>query len=249
MSRLDDARRFAEVVRKLTSPDDLNRVVEEICREIGFRRFGYGHHYDHNVGITEAFFHHNYPENWSEPFIARNYYLNDPVVRACRGGVPYHWAKLPQILSLTEIEQELMAAAKGEDVRDGFTIPIDDAEGYGASFNFVTPSKKRRLKEGDYLMATLIGRVAFEAARLMHLDETVSVEDDRPRLSQRQRDCLVLAAQGKTDWEISRILGISQETVKLHIRATRERYHANKRMSVVIRALHQGDIDLSEVIH
>lgn len=246
MSRLNDARRFAEIVRKLTSPDDLKRIVEDICREIGFRRFGFGNHYDQHLGLQDTFFLHNYPDGW----FARYYYLNDPVVRAAKMGVPYHWTQLPRILTLTEAEQELMGAAKAEDIWDGFTVPIDDFGGNGASFNLVTPVRRRRqLRNGDYLMATVVGRLAFEAGRNFRVRETLVADDERPRLSQRQRDCLVLAAQGKTDWEISKILGVSRETVKLHIRASRERYRANKRMSVVIRALHQGDIDLSELIH
>ncbi|MBB5720345.1 DNA-binding CsgD family transcriptional regulator [Stakelama sediminis] len=45
-----------------------------------------------------------------------------------------------------------------------------------------------------------------------------------PVLTRRQRDCLIWAARGKGDWEISRILGVSEETVAKHFRAACERY-------------------------
>ena len=39
----------------------------------------------------------------------------------------------------------------------------------------------------------------------------------RVALTGRQRECLTWAAAGKTDWEISQILGLSQRTVQEHL--------------------------------
>src|SRR3546814_8961631 len=39
-----------------------------------------------------------------------------------------------------------------------------------------------------------------------------------PMLTDRQRDCVLWAARGKGDWEISRILGVGEETVARHIK-------------------------------
>ncbi|MDX8450958.1 helix-turn-helix transcriptional regulator [Mesorhizobium sp. VK3C] len=36
-------------------------------------------------------------------------------------------------------------------------------------------------------------------------------------LTPREYECLQWAAQGKTDWEIGRILGITQRTVAFHL--------------------------------
>jgi LuxR family transcriptional regulator, quorum-sensing system regulator BjaR1 len=38
------------------------------------------------------------------------------------------------------------------------------------------------------------------------------------KLTKRQIECLLLAADGKTKWEIGRILGISENTSKKHLR-------------------------------
>ena len=52
---------------------------------------------------------------------------------------------------------------------------------------------------------------------------------------------------GKTDWEISRILGISQETVVHHLKQARERYGTAKRTSLIILALLDRTISLQDV--
>jgi LuxR family quorum-sensing system transcriptional regulator CciR len=69
-----------------------------------------------------------------------------------------------------------------------------------------------------------------------------------PRLTDRQRDCLVWAARGKSDWEISRILGIGQETVIQHLKTARERYGVAKRTQLAVSALFDGTISFFDVL-
>jgi LuxR family quorum-sensing system transcriptional regulator CciR len=56
------------------------------------------------------------------------------------------------------------------------------------------------------------------------------------------------AARGKSDWEISRILGISQDTVIEHLRHARERYGVGKRTPLAIHALFDGTIGFLDVL-
>ena len=69
-----------------------------------------------------------------------------------------------------------------------------------------------------------------------------------PRLTDRQRECLTWAARGKSDWEISRILGISHETVSDHLKQARERYGVGKRTLLTVHALFDGTIAFFDVI-
>ena len=61
-----------------------------------------------------------------------------------------------------------------------------------------------------------------------------------PKLTDRQRDCVLWAARGKSDWEISRILDVGEETVIRHVKQARERYGVQKRSLLIIRALFDG---------
>jgi LuxR family transcriptional regulator, quorum-sensing system regulator CciR len=58
---------------------------------------------------------------------------------------------------------------------------------------------------------------------------------------------VVLAARGKSDWEIARILGLSEATVSTYFKHVRERYHVSTRMQAVLRALYEGAIPFSEI--
>ena len=68
------------------------------------------------------------------------------------------------------------------------------------------------------------------------------------QLTDRQRECVMWAARGKSDWEIARILGISHETVIEHLRHARERYGVGKRTLLAIHALFDGTIGFLDVL-
>jgi DNA-binding CsgD family transcriptional regulator len=54
-------------------------------------------------------------------------------------------------------------------------------------------------------------------------------------LSARERECLRWVAAGKTDWEISVILGISAATVRFHLDRSRHKLGVRSRAQAVAR--------------
>ena len=55
------------------------------------------------------------------------------------------------------------------------------------------------------------------------------------------------AARGKGDWEISRILEVSEETVARHIKQACARYGVNKRTLLAIRTLFDGTLTFTDI--
>ena len=70
---------------------------------------------------------------------------------------------------------------------------------------------------------------------------TFADEDARPpvRLTSRERDSLALVADGKTDWEISVILGVSEGTARFHVDNARRKLGAVTRAQAVARLVNQ----------
>jgi LuxR family quorum-sensing system transcriptional regulator CciR len=97
-------------------------------------------------------------------------------------------------------------------------------------------------------MAQLVGSFAFQAART--LVAKMRELPDRPpvKLTQRQLECIALVARGKSDWEIGKILGLSEATVTTYVKHARERYDVPTRIQVVLRALYEGSIPFSEIL-
>jgi DNA-binding CsgD family transcriptional regulator len=61
-------------------------------------------------------------------------------------------------------------------------------------------------------------------------------------LSLRERQCLELAAQGKSNWAIGQILQISQHTVHRHVESAKHRLGVATRVQAIVRAFQSHQI-------
>ena len=68
------------------------------------------------------------------------------------------------------------------------------------------------------------------------------------KLTPRMIDCVFLAACGKTDWEAGTILGIAEDTVTEYLDEARRRYDVGHRSQLLMRALFDGHLAISDVI-
>jgi DNA-binding CsgD family transcriptional regulator len=64
--------------------------------------------------------------------------------------------------------------------------------------------------------------------------------DDAPVLTPRERDCLAFVAEGKSDWEIGKILSISQATAHSHVENAKRKLGARTRAQAVARFFTYG---------
>jgi len=62
-------------------------------------------------------------------------------------------------------------------------------------------------------------------------------------LTPREIEVLKWIASGKSDWQIGKILKISDKTVNYHVENMKRKYGVSTRIQVVAKAVHQGKID------
>ncbi len=67
--------------------------------------------------------------------------------------------------------------------------------------------------------------------------------DGREPLTIREQECLRWAADGKTSWEISQLLGISERTVNFHLNNSMIKMDVCNRQLAIARAILQGLIN------
>jgi DNA-binding CsgD family transcriptional regulator len=98
-------------------------------------------------------------------------------------------------------------------IRCGFTIPIHDGQSHVAALTLAADASQssfnRTIERSDAALQ-LIAAMFHRAARRALLPELFV---DGVTLAPREYECLALAARGKTAWETSVMLGISQRTV------------------------------------
>lgn len=81
---------------------------------------------------------------------------------------------------------------------------------------------------------------AAQGARGSPARESRNAADGVGVLSPREVECLGLAAAGKSEWEISRILGISEHTSEKHLLNAKMKLGAVNRVQAVAEAIRRG---------
>lgn len=111
-------------------------------------------------------------------------------------------------------------------------------------------SRGSNLPEASLPAAQYVACFTFEAARRIARKavEDAGLETTVKRLTPRQLDCVVLVGRGKSDWDISKMLGISNQTVHQHVEDAKRRYGVASRTQLVIRALYNSQLTFSDII-
>ncbi len=150
------------------------------------------------------------------------------------------------VIMLSARDRAVLANARDAGIGNGLTIPANVPGETNGSCSFAM-AEGQELESEQLPLVQLVGAFAFESARCV-LHPILRADDEAPRLTDRQLECVVLIARGKTDWEISRILGVSHETVIQHIKDARDRYGVTKRTTLAIRALFDSSISFANIL-
>jgi LuxR family quorum-sensing system transcriptional regulator CciR len=235
---------FVRDVRGLETEEALAGALADVSRDLGFRYFALTHHVDVRRS-SAAIRIHNYPDGWAEWFDEQSLGATDPVHRASNvTSVGFIWSKLPEMIALTDKDRRVLDLARREGIGEGFTVPAHvPGEAHGSCSFACAPGEL--FAEQHLPLLQLVGAFAFEAARRMRRDR---FSEGPIQLTDRQRECVMWAARGKSDWEIARVLGVSEATVGEHLRHAYERYGVGKRTLVAVHALFDGTIGFLDVL-
>jgi LuxR family quorum-sensing system transcriptional regulator CciR len=238
---------FVTTAAKVTSMADLSALIERAVHHLGFDYFAIVHHVvfgrpeDEHVRLT------NYPLEWVG-FVREMPKLTDPVVRAAeRMASGFKWDQLESLLNMTAAEAEYMREAARHGICQGYTVPNHvPGETFGSCSFSVRDC--RPFPEASTSAAQALGSFAFEAARKLLKQRPGQIYLQPAPLSDRQRECLLFVARGKSDSVIADLLAIRPKTVNEHIEAAKRRYSVATRSQLLVRALFRSEICFSEVI-
>lgn len=237
-----------QLLKPLSTATDskiLRECLREITSDLGFDFFALIHHVDLRMPRPGVIHFDNYPVVWSEHFISNGLYVDDPVLHAStRAAIGFPWTAVPDMVRLTSRRRRILESALREGIGPGFTVPSNIPGERHGSCSFAV-RLGRDLPERSLMLTQLVGLFAFAAARRIVL--AAERATNPPHLSPKQRDCVVLAGQGKSDSVIAQLLGLSENTVTNYLAAARERYDVATRTQLVTCALADGEIGFSEV--
>lgn len=247
MSDLSFITEIVDHLRRVECDTDLLKIVDEVSRALGFDHFALIHHADLSRLSPSLVHIDTYPAVWREHFVANGLYLDDPILHAClRTHVGFAWSDVADMILLCGRQRSILESARHEGLGEGFTVPINIPGEINGSCSFATRFGKT-VPQNYLIFAQLLGSFAFQAARRLREKANPISSKALPMLTPRQRECVVLVGNGKTDWEIATILGLREDTVTKYLNAARERYGVARRMQLVVAAIYDGQISLGEL--
>ncbi|PWB80526.1 MAG: LuxR family transcriptional regulator [Methylocystaceae bacterium] len=242
-----DVQEFCEEASRVRSQAMLQDTLQDISQRMGFRYFALTHHIDLRAAPSSGVRIANYPQRWIEFFDEQRLFAVDPIHRASHStSLGFAWSDVSALINLTPRDHTVLSKAREAGIGDGFTIPANVPGEANGSCSFAMEDGATIYVE-QFPLVQLVGNFAFESARRLMRPQARSISPT-PRLTERQLECVALVARGKTDWEISRILGVSHETVIQHLKDARERYGVSNRTMLTVRALFDGSITFTDIL-
>lgn len=242
----DLAREFAARAPLTASPAELSSILDDCTQALGFQYFALIDHVDLSRGENGIIHLDTYPAVWSERFVRSRFFLEDPVLQASlRTHMGFAWDDLDCLIPMKNCHRVIFEMARKEGIDGGFTVPANIPGEVHGSCSFATRTGCR-FPDRALGAAHLVGAFAYQAARRLHRP-TPSCSTDLPKLTSRQRECVVLAGRGKSDWVIGQLLGLKTDTVTKYLVAARDRYEVATRTQIVTAALYYGEISFLEI--
>lgn len=184
-----------------------------------------------------------YPTAWVEHYSSEGLQHIDPVfVAASRRTDPFSWDEGRFLASLTAPQLRMLSEGREVGVGGGLTIPIRGSDAIPASCSLVPDPDG---VDPDHVrLAEAMAIFAHERLRQLY---SAAVLEGTHRLTDRERQCLMLVARGKSDWVISSLLGVSEGAVNRTIERAKKRLGVATRTQAIVRALHAGEFTLYDI--
>jgi len=174
---------------------------------------------------------------WPAQYAQERLSRYDPTIRAVFTS--------PSAFTWTEIEErtsdkaglKVFEQARSFGAKNGLVVPVHGPMGEVMAVTMISPHEQEihpQARMNMQVAATIFASRGLSLVQIAH--ETTNERT----LSRREIQCVYWVNEGKTDWEIGRILGISEDTVAFHLKNTKAKLHVTRRAQIPIAAWLRG---------
>lgn len=177
----------------------------------------------------------SYPLDWVDLYMREDYASVDPILRSHFGRFSTQlWSETYQ-QAVSPGEQKFIRSAEAFGLSDGITLGVaSQRQGVGSVFSFAGRSISDHARHATVLEYIL---PHLHVALMQTLSPSPTPDSN---LSHREREVLDWMKEGKTSWEISQILHISERTVNFHVQNILAKLQASSRGHAIALAMQQG---------
>jgi LuxR family quorum-sensing system transcriptional regulator CciR len=237
---------FVECSNRLRSLPDLFSLLVAAADKEGFDQVAYGalnyreplHLADHQAPAVAI----NFPRDWQSHYFEHNYHHIDPVVTLTPSiARPFLWSRLQQQHAIRPEQRLIFEEARVAGLNNGISIPLHGAWGRCAVLSFASRAVD---SEPDAKLNRLNVLASQFHVAFTDMSPSRQPPDMPVQLSQREKDCLLWTAQGKSSWDIGMILNISGNTVNFHLKNAMRKLDTTSRTVAVVKAIRRNLIQI-----
>jgi len=183
----------------------------------------------------------SYPDEWLYRYWKNGFADVDPVFKsALQAPGTQHWQSIYQRLKLpSEKEQAFLATAGEFGLRDGITTgSVDQACGLATFCSFAS----NEILDGQRFIPLVEYFGYYIHMALLKTAPKTAPKTDRciNELSSREVTILNWMKNGKTNWEIGKILGVTERTIRFHVESIFAKLEVTSRSQAVATAIEHG---------
>lgn len=231
---LNHALDLAATCVRTDAPEDIGRQMFQALQPYGLKAIFARAHDIWDVSAAPHIYARISPAGWEEAYEREQLARDNPIVRAVFGrAVPFAWSELAGDSAVT---RKMWRVLNDFDCPDGIAVPC---HGMGGHVGVVSLAFERLHQISPQERRSIEYAALMAHQRLRDFNPPARHQPSRP-LSVRESDCLAFVAAGKTDWEISVILGLSQATVHSHVENAKRKLDARSRAQAVARFIYLG---------
>lgn len=219
--------------------DELLVLSQGFAAQLGFAFFIYALRVPRTFTHAQVLALNGYPQGWVEHYFSRRFYDVDPVIQYCsRQVLPVAWHALPSAAG-GEV-RAMMGEAAEHGLKSGASMPVHGVHGelgiWSVAGDSSTAAAQRQAEAASAYLMLMAGYVHEAVRRVYGLDAPLA-----PRaLTAREQECLRWVADGKTSWEISRLLRMAERTVNFHLGNAMLKLGVSNRQHAVAKAVLLG---------
>lgn len=224
---LADAHALIERCTQVNAPAEIGQALYDVVCKYGAKSLVVAD----RLGETTRHFTLEGPDGWYDYYFKNDLRRGNPVFRNLRRrSTGFVWSEIDD---RCPGDQRWFDALDEFDMPDGMSVP---SHGPGGGMGWISFTAERiEMSPIERQAISLAGLALHDRLRVL-----AGAIDKPVNLSERERDCLGFVAQGKSDWEISVILSISQSTVHTHVENAKRKLEARTRAQAVARFICQG---------
>jgi LuxR family quorum-sensing transcriptional regulator LasR len=218
------------------------RKMFSIAADLGFEQVLFAVLKNKTKPLEEAYIRSNYSKAWRTTYDNQKLGYIDPTVRyAMLHSKPLFWT--PNTF-IQQREKDLYEEAQSHGLKAGVVFPIHGVNGEFGMITFASARLASKRTQDEILEVlpelSLFRDYVYETS--IPYTKNYRAENE-VHLTPREFEVIKWVKEGKSSWEIGKILGCSEATVNFHINNLRLKFNVHNRQQAVIKAIQLGILD------